>query len=190
MAGNAAEAVLQFWFGDAPLAPRKAWFAKDAGFDREIEVRFGPLVAQVLRGGPVGWPSTARGQLARILALDQFPRNIHRHSAMAFAGDALARQAALAMIGRGEDQALAPLERVFAYLPLEHAEDAVLQQASVSHFRALSQAHPELSDYLRYALRHQAVIDRFGRFPHRNALLGRESSAGELAFLAQPGSGF
>jgi uncharacterized protein (DUF924 family) len=130
------------------------------------------------------------GALARLVLLDQFTRNVFRGSARAFAGDELARDAALALIERGGERALSPVQRVFVYLPLEHAEDMALQQRSVALFEALAAEDPGLESTADYARRHREVIARFGRFPHRNAALGRESTAEERAYLAQPGSGF
>ncbi|MCB1957514.1 MAG: DUF924 domain-containing protein [Rhodocyclaceae bacterium] len=183
-------AVLHFWFGPEPLEPRQAWFSKDPAFDAAIGERFGDRVEEALAGGLTDWRSRDGGPLARVLLLDQFTRNLHRGSARAFAGDPLARAEALALIDAGLDQALPPLQRVFVYLPLEHAEDPGLQRRSVSLFEALAQASPPLAAYADFARRHQAVVERFGRFPHRNRALGRASTAAERAWLAQPGSGF
>ena len=134
------------------------------------------------------WPGTA-GLLAQTLVLDQFPRNLFRGQARAFAGDAQARAIALQLIDSGAHLALHPLQRWFVYLPLEHAEDLALQERSVALFSALA-ADAGMADALDYAERHRDVIHRFGRFPHRNAALGRASTAEELAYLATPGSGF
>lgn len=191
----AAQQVLNFWFG-ALQSPddgkqRVAWFRKEAGFDAEIRTRFGAAIEQALQGGLRDWDTAGRhGALARILLLDQFTRNCFRGSARAFAGDALALQAALALIAAGRDQDLTPVQRVFVYLPLEHAEDLDLQQRSVALFEALAAQHPAHEAALDYARRHLDVIQRFGRFPHRNQALGRSSTPEELAYLAQPGSGF
>lgn len=190
----AASAVLDFWFGapgsDAYGRQHKRWFIKRDETDTQIRERFGAWVAQALAGGLTDWDATARGRLARIVLLDQFPRNIHRGTPGAFAGDAMALAAAQALIDRDEHLHLIPVERIFAYLPLEHAEDAALQARSVALFQALADAHPEFQSSLDYALRHQAVIERFGRFPHRNRLLGRPDTPAEQAYLAEPGSGF
>ncbi|NII11929.1 DUF924 family protein [Oleiagrimonas sp. C23AA] len=189
--------VLGFWFGEGKAAgqPRQAWFQKDADFDAQIRQRFGNTVQTALGGGLVEWTQTPSGWLALIVVLDQFTRNIGRDTEAAFAGDARALTLALEGIARGDDQALSPLERVFCYLPLEHAEDAMLQARSVGLFEALRDAVPAASrapfeNFLDYARRHQQVIERFGRFPHRNGLLGRTSTPAEVDYLSQPGAGF
>jgi len=183
--------VLRFWFGNADgLARRRCWFAKNADFDRRIEATYGTLVERALAGTLAHWGHTSRARLARILLLDQFTRNIYRGSARAFAGDPLAVAEALALIDGGDWGALAPNRRVFACMPLEHAEDPALQARCMALLEALVDDHPALADYLEHARRHRDVILRFGRFPHRNALLGRNSSRAEQAFLAQPGSRF
>jgi uncharacterized protein (DUF924 family) len=184
-----ADAVIDFWFGPPPLASRREWFVKSPAFDESIRQRFGGLVEQAL-AGPLGWGEDAVSRLAEIVVLDQFPRNLFRGQARAFAGDARARSIALALIDAGADQTLHPLQRWFVYLPLEHAEDLALQDRSVAQFEALAAADPETAGAMDYAYRHRDVIRRFGRFPHRNAALGRASTAEELAYLAQPGSGF
>lgn len=193
----AAEAVLRFWFGDAADdAPREAWFKKDADFDAEIEQRFAAEIEAALRGRLDHWQTTPQGALALILLLDQFTRNSLRDSPRAFAGDAQALAVARRLIADDQDRQLPPLRRWFAYMPFEHAEDLAAQDEAVRLFTAL---HDEcaggphaaaVDSALDYAERHQAVIRRFGRFPHRNALLGRESTAEEQAFLRQPGSRF
>ena len=189
---NASE-VIEFWFGSASttaaLDPRREWFVKDPAFDDAIRQRFGPLVDQAL-AGPLGWNAEVREQLAEVIVLDQFPRNIFRGQARAFAGGARALPLALALLDNGAAQLLQPAQRVFVYLPLEHAEDRALQARSVALFEALAAESPGLQDTLDYAHRHQEVIARFGRFPHRNAALGRRSTPEELEYLAQPGSGF
>jgi uncharacterized protein (DUF924 family) len=184
-----AQAILDFWFG--PTNEQRAeWFRKDERFDARIGERFGPLVEQALAGGLDAWAAQADSALAQILLLDQFTRNIYRDTARAFAGDALALAAAQAMVAGGQDAPLPPLRRVFVYLPFEHAENSAMQQKSLQLFAALSAADASLAEFEDYARRHAAVIERFGRFPHRNALLGRASTAQEIAYLAQPGSGF
>ena len=185
-----ADAILRFWFGPGPDAPREQWFRKDPAFDAQIAERFGALVEQALIGAYAAWDAAPPSALAHILLLDQFTRNIHRDSPRAFAGDALALAAARAMVARSDDQALPPLRRVFVYLPFEHAEDRAAQQESLRLFAALSQADASFAEFDDYARRHAAVIERFGRFPHRNAVLGRTSTPEELAFLEQPGSRF
>jgi uncharacterized protein (DUF924 family) len=181
-------AVLDFWFGPSPLAPKAAWFRKDPAFDEVIRTRFSAVVEEALAGG-LDWPGP-RGTLAQILVLDQFPRNLFRGQSRAFAGDARALDLALGLIGSGEHLALQPLERWFVYLPLEHAEDLAVQDRSVALFTALGAEAPSMADALDYAVRHRDVIQRFGRFPHRNPALGRASTPEELAYLTTPGSGF
>ncbi|MEP7283323.1 MAG: DUF924 family protein [Rubrivivax sp.] len=185
------EDVLGFWFGPAPWAERVEWFRKDPAFDDTIRSRFGTLVERAL-DGPLGWDRDPRGTLAELIVLDQFPRNLFRGDARAFAGDARARTLAAALVDRALDQALPPHGRWFAYLPFEHAEDLALQDRSVALFERLRHDAPEAASptVLDYAQRHRDVIQRFGRFPHRNAALGRVSSADEAAYLATPGSGF
>lgn len=185
--------VLDFWFGPAPLATRRQWFVKSAEFDEDIRQRFGAQV-DVALAGPLGWAEHASSRLAEVIVLDQFTRNLFRGQARAFAGDARARTLALALIDSGEHRNLHPLQRWFAYMPLEHAEDLGLQDRCVALFEALvSEAgeHTEtLTGALDYAAKHRDVIRQFGRFPHRNTALGRASTPEEAAYLAQPGSGF
>ncbi len=181
--------VHAFWFGAPPLATRDVWFHKDAAFDATIRARFGTAIAAALAGAFGDWMATPRGALARVLLLDQFTRNAFRDTPAAFAGDARALATADDALARGHDRALLPLERRFLYLPFEHAEDGDAQARSLALFGALAE-ETGLTDPLDWAERHAAVIARFGRYPHRNALLGRESTPEELAFLATPGSGF
>jgi len=189
-----AQAVLDFWFG-TPAGPewgqpRAEWFRKDAAFDAQIAQQFGALIDAALQGGCSAWAETPPGALAQIVLLDQFTRNVFRDTPRAFAGDPAARAAARALVDSGGDAALAPAQRAFVYLPFEHAEDIVLQDESVRRFAALEAQAPELAGMHDYALKHRAVIARFGRFPHRNAVLGRSSTAEEIAFLREPGSRF
>ncbi len=186
-----AAQVRAFWFGEpATTAPLAAWFRKDAAFDAQIGERFGALIETALAGGLQAWDGAPAGTLARILVLDQFTRNAFRDTARAFAGDALALAAAQALVAGGGDRTLAPLQRWFAYLPFEHAEDLASQHRSMALFSALAEQHPGLADARHWAQKHFEVIERFGRYPHRNALLGRASTPEELAYLQQPGSGF
>ncbi|MBX3624925.1 MAG: DUF924 domain-containing protein [Rhizobacter sp.] len=191
MDAKAAE-VLQFWFGDGPpYADRPEWFRKSDAFDREIERRFAPLIENALQDGLSAWVAEPATALARVIVLDQFPRNVFRNTPKAFAGDPLALAAARAMVERGQDAALAPVQRVFVYLPFEHAEDLAAQDTSVQLFGTLAHDAPEAgTGWLDYAERHHAIVVRFGRFPHRNAILGRPSTPEETAFLSQPGSSF
>jgi len=186
--------VLDFWFGPADSAgfgaERKAWFTKDADFDRLVADRFGATIERALRGELDAWTATPSGALARILLLDQFTRNVFRGDRRAFAGDAQALAAASALVGARQDETLPPVMRAFAYMPFEHAEGLAMQDEAVRLFTRLAAIAPELGHMLDYAQRHRAVIERFGRFPHRNAALGRQSTAEELAYIATPGSGF
>ena len=190
---DAAE-VIAFWFGSteptASTTPRAEWFRKDEAFDAQLRERFGACIAQALAGGLADWDLTPHGALARIVVLDQFTRNVFRGSARAFAGDALALAAARAAVARGDDRRLVPVMRPFVYLPFEHAEDAAAQAESLRLFGALAAEHPEQADLLEWARRHAVIIERFGRYPHRNALLGRASTPEETAFLREPGSHF
>jgi uncharacterized protein (DUF924 family) len=185
---TAAE-VLDFWFGTPPGAVKREWFVKDAAFDETIRARFGVLVEQAL-ARPLGWCGTPQERLAEIVVLDQFPRNLFRGQARAFAGDARACALALALIDDGGYLQLHRVQRWFAVLPLEHAEDLALQQRSVALFEALAAEDASLEGAADYARRHRDVIARFGRFPHRNAALGRVSTDDEKVYLATPGSGF
>ena len=182
-----AAAVLDFWFGHEPVA-RPEWFRKDPAFDAGIRSRFGTAIDAALAGARFG--NTPAERLASVIVLDQFTRNVFRDTPRAFAGDAAALELALGLCGRGEDRALPVWQRAFAYLPFEHAEDLAMQDRSVAAFEALAGEQPDVASMLDYAHRHREVIRRFGRFPHRNAILGRPSTAAELAFLAQPGSRF
>jgi uncharacterized protein (DUF924 family) len=184
-----ADDVLRFWFGDAPVA-RAEWFRKDAAFDALIAERFGALIEQALRGALEAWADAPETAVARILLLDQFTRNAFRDTPRAFAGDAQALAAARAMVARGQDRALPPLRRAFVYLPYEHAEDRAAQRESLVLHAALVRDDPSLASQETYARRHAEIIERFGRFPHRNLVLGRVSTDEELAFLQQPGSSF
>lgn len=193
--------VLSFWLGDGDLDAAACkqqmarWFTSDPELDRQIEARFG-VTLQAARGGDLdAWAATPRGWLALLIVLDQFSRNIHRGTPQAFAADPHALALALAGIERGDDQRIAPVPRMFCYLPLEHAEDNALQRRSVALFAAMRDAASEddrdlFARTLDFAQRHADVIERFGRFPHRNAILGRTHSAEEAEYLAQPGAGF
>lgn len=187
-------AVLDFWFlpPDHPGhgAFRPEWFRKDAAFDAAIRERFGTEIEAALTGAIVDGPDEA--QLARILLLDQFTRNIFRGTPRAFAGDAQALAIATTLVAAGRDKNLPPIQRWFAYLPFEHSESLLGQERSVALFAGLrremqTEAFDSAYDY---AMRHREVIARFGRFPHRNAILGRASTAEEIEFLTQPGSSF
>ena len=189
-----AQAVLDFWFlpPDNPGygQSRAEWFRKDEAFDARIAERFGALIDDALAGGLRAWEATPHGALARLIVLDQLTRNVHRGTPRAFAGDAQALALAQSLTEQGLDQQLPPMLRAFAYLPFEHAEDLAMQARAVELFQLLSQAQPGFESMLDYAQRHQEVIARFGRFPHRNAILGRPSTPEEVEFLRQPGSSF
>ena len=187
--------VLDFWFG-APGSPesgkpRREWFVKKDEFDAVIRDRFGAAIEQALAGGLREWDAQGpQGTLARILVLDQFTRNAHRNTPLSFAGDALALAAAKSLVDSGADRELPPLQRAFVYMPFEHAEDAYMQERAVELFGMLAAEHPGFDEMLDYAHRHRGVIARFGRFPHRNEILGRASTLDEVEFLRQPGSRF
>jgi uncharacterized protein (DUF924 family) len=183
--------VLRFWFGEGAERGKvhRRWFEKDPAFDTLVTKRYRKLLREMLAGKHREWLEDARGCLARILVLDQFPRHIYRGSARAFSADALARETAKHLVGRGWDREMLPVERMFAYLPFQHSESLEDQELGCILCEAL-RAFPESADAHRYALAHRGIIRRFGRFPHRNAALGRNSTAEELAFLKLPGSSF
>ena len=181
--------VLAFWFGQgADYGKRhKRWFAKDAALDAEVTARFRDLHAELQATDD--WLDPAQACLARILVLDQFPRNMYRALAQAFSTDTLALGAARHALERGYDRDLLPVERMFVYLPFEHSERLEDQERACQLCEPLG-AFAETDDAYRYALAHRDIIRRFGRFPHRNAILGRASTPEELEFLKQPGSSF
>ena len=174
--------VLNFWF--EPEAKAR-WFKSDPAFDTKIKERFGDLIDSAIRGTYDDWRKTGDGALALCLVLDQFPRNVWRGTARAFAGDGRAREVARDAIERRLDRDVAPERRLFFYLPFEHSENLADQDRAVALIEALGDE--EQADYAR---RHRDIIARFGRFPHRNAMLSRTSTAEELAFLKEPGSSF
>jgi uncharacterized protein (DUF924 family) len=174
--------VLDFWFNEVTPEQR---FAKDDALDRRIAERFGGLRDAVLASGAQGWRDTPEATLAAIILLDQCSRNIHRGQAEAFAADPLARELTLAAIERGWEARYTPEQRKFLYLPLMHAEDVALQALSVEKFASLGDA-----EALDYARDHRDVQARYGRFPSRNAALGRTSSPDEQAYLSQPDAGW
>lgn len=195
------DTIRAFWFGpltgDAAVARTQArlWWKKDARTDAMIRARFEALPARAAAGGLNGWLTSPVGRLALILVTDQFPRNMYRGTPRAFAYDRLARAWCVAGLERGDDRALRPIERAFFYMPLEHSESLDDQQRAVALFRALADnaapAHRAVfDDLLDYAVRHRDIIARFGRFPHRNSILGRPSSDAELTFLREKGSSF
>jgi uncharacterized protein (DUF924 family) len=188
-----ASDVLHFWFGAPGSAEhgkaRAEWFRKDDAFDDAIRARFAKAVGIALAGGFGGWCTTAHGALARILLLDQFTRNIFRGTPRSFAGDERALATAEQAIDRGFDRELAPYERWFMYMPFEHAEAVDAQHRSLALFAALAEELKD-DDPLVWARKHAEVVFRFGRYPHRNAILGRVSTPDEKAFLREPGSSF
>jgi uncharacterized protein (DUF924 family) len=186
--------VISFWLGDASH-PREEWFRRSDALDAQIRDRFADAVEQAARGALDAWEGTARGRLAIVILLDQFSRNAFRGTARAFSQDARALAVAARGVDLGEDRVLLPLERSFLYMPFVHAEDRVMQARACALFDVLAgEAPAELADYLGTALKfaraHRDIVDRFGRFPHRNAILGRATTPEEAEFLKQPGSSF
>jgi uncharacterized protein (DUF924 family) len=184
--------ILDFWFAlsgpgkEAEYAQRrKVWFAKNLSFDQAIRTRFQTDYELAAAGKLMNWQETAQGCLALILLLDQFPRNMFRGEAPSFATDAQALATAQYAIAQGFDQELPPIQRMFIYLPFEHSEHLEHQNQAVKGMQALL-----IEDVTDYARKHQAVIERFGRFPHRNKILGRTNTPAEEEFLKQPGSSF
>jgi len=195
------EDVLSFWFADDVHSPEgvaaccRRWFESDPAFDERVRGRFGELPARALRGELHAWRAEPRSTLALVLTLDQLPRNLYRGTAACFAYDAAALDLAVFALEREDDFELAPLEAMFLYLPFEHTEDPAAQDRSVSLFRGLVDRaspplRPQFESFLEYAVRHCEVIERFGRFPHRNATLGRESTDDERAYLEAGGETF
>jgi uncharacterized protein (DUF924 family) len=174
--------ILSFWFSEQV---RAKWFVRDDGFDAELLGRFGALLPKAKRGELAHWAENPDGALALVILLDQLSRNVHRGTPEAFAADPLALSTAKHAIAQGYDLRLTPEERGFLYMPFEHSEVLADQDSGVALFEALGSEEP--LDYMR---RHRDIIARFGRFPHRNAILGRSSTAEEIEFLKQPGSSF
>lgn len=183
--------VLSFWFGEGADhgKPHKRWFEKNPAFDALVARQFQNLHREMLEGKHREWLDRPRDCLARILVLDQFPRHIYRGAARAFSTDAAALEAANQAVAHGWDRDMLPVERMFAYLPFQHSE-ALEDQLRACELCEPLNAFPETADAHRYAIAHRDIIRRFGRFPHRNAVLGRASTADEIEFLKQPGSGF
>lgn len=201
MSKSKAEEILEFWFGgqapDEPASEERSrlWFGGEAETDRLIGARFGADLEAARRGDYDPWGESPRGTLALIVLLDQFPRNIYRGSPRAYASDSRALILSLEGMARGQDTRLSLVEKAFFYLPLEHAEDRAMQQLSVRAFSRLWREAPPgckamCRGFLDYAVRHRDIVERFGRFPHRNAVLGRLSTVAEEAFLKEPGSSF
>lgn len=196
-----SQQILQFWFGLASdnltIASQQAalWWSKDELVDTHMRDHYADWVRAAAQGELAHWQQEPASYLALILLLDQFPRNIYRSSAASFAHDAQALQLTQQGLANGIDQRLSPIQRVFFYLPLEHAEDQSAQAQAVALLSALEQSvtAPErnlFANYTSFARRHQEVIQRFGRFPHRNVILGRRNTAAEIEYLQEPGAGF
>jgi len=195
------ESILSFWFGHSDddavtaRAQQKLWWAKDEHTDQEIRRRFESTHEALVRGELDGWASTSAGLLAMVLVADQFPRNMFRGMPESFASDPLALRWSMHGMEHGLDKDLRPIEKIFLYLPFEHSESLEDQQRAVFLFEKLlaevpPTQHEVFAGFYDYAMRHRDVIARFGRFPHRNHILGRVSTDEEVAFLKEPGSSF
>ena len=195
MSATTPKDVTTFWFRDATRSPEAlerrgaVWFGAEPAFDRECATRFAASLEDAARGALDDWAGTPRGRLALVILLDQMPRNIHRGSPAAFAHDAQAAAHCIAGIESGQDRSLHPVERVFLYMPLQHAEDLGLQRRSVERFESLAAEvedawRDRFTENAHYARLHRDIVERFGRFPHRNRVLGRESTEEELSYLA------
>jgi uncharacterized protein (DUF924 family) len=186
---SSIDEILDFWFAQGKEAEyaqrRRVWFRKDPSFDQAIRTRFRTDYEQAAAGKLNDWQESAQGCLALILLLDQFPRNMFRGEAQSFATDDQALKVAQYAIAQGFDQKLPPIRRMFIYLPFEHSENVEHQHQAVQWMQQL-----QIEDVTAYAIKHRAVIERFGRFPHRNKILGRLNTAEEEEFLQQPGSSF
>ena len=176
------EEVLSFWFEQN--GPEQ-WWTRDPRFDAEIRSRFGSLHGRAVLGELHGWRDTPEGRLAEIVVLDQFSRNLYRDDGRAFAADGMALALAQEAVRVGADQAVPPVRRPFVYMPYQHSESPQIHEEAMRLFERLED--PESLDFER---RHKAIIDRFGRYPHRNEVLGRPSTDEEIAFLREPGSSF
>jgi len=186
--------LLDAWFGDALSGPDAAaarmgwWFGPDERRDAELGARFGALVEDCAAGRNADWLEVPEGRLALIVALDQLPRNLYRGTARAFAHDPWTAALCMAAVLTGQDRELAPLQRMFLYMPLQHFEDLAGQEAGVALYTQAAEEHPDVPLYrdgfLRYARLHRDIVARFGRFPHRNAVLGRRDTADEAEYLA------
>jgi len=174
--------VMSFWFEE--LTPPQ-WWKKDVELDEQIRQRFGGLYQQAVAGELFEWRQSPHGRLAEVIVLDQFSRNLFRDDARAFAADGMALVLAQEAVASGDHQALNAVERSFLYMPYMHSESARVHEVAVELFEANGIDHN-----LDFELRHKVIIDRFGRYPHRNTVLGRESTAEEVEFLTQPGSSF
>lgn len=193
--------ILTFWFGQPQLdsvpdnSQRKRWFTGDAEFDRKINKDFGDILEAALCGDLARWRGTLEGELALVLVCDQFTRNSYRGNRRAFSGDPLALEVALAVIERGDDLKMGLYQRAFLGMPLEHGENPDIQQRSVDYFDRLrmdyanAEGAAQAEDFYQYALAHRRVVEEFGRYPHRNAALGRDTTPAEQQWLDQ-GGGF
>jgi len=179
----APQDIIDFWFSERA---RKKWWKKDEGFDQEIRERFAAVHRSAAAGKLKHWRGTPEGKLAEIIVLDQFSRNMFRQSPEAFAQDGRARALARSAVSQGADRELPVEQRAFLYMPLMHSESMDDHEQAVKLFAS----DPGLAGNLEFEISHKAIIERFGRYPHRNAILGRESSSEELAFLRLPGSSF
>jgi uncharacterized protein (DUF924 family) len=177
------------WFGSPRGKSRAEWFRKDEKFDAEIRRRFGQTHAAAARRELEDWRAKPESMVALVVVLDQFSRNLYRNDARAFAQDDHARECAREALARGDDARLLPVERMFLYLPFEHSEDRADQELSC-RLMAQIDSFEETRGISEWAAKHKVIVDRFGRFPHRNAALGRQSTPEEIEFLKTPGSGF
>jgi len=181
-AGIDAQAVLRFWFEE--VRPEQ-WYTQNPEFDTEIRRRFAATHEAVKRGERTNWRATPQGRLAEVIVLDQFSRNMYRGTRQAFAFDPLALALAQEAVARGADRHLPPVQRAFLYMPYMHSESLSVHEQALKLF-----GQPGLEENLKYERIHKALVERFGRYPHRNAALGRASTPEELEFLKQPGAGF
>jgi uncharacterized protein (DUF924 family) len=188
-----ADEVLAFWFGREDELGygefREAWFRKDPEFDQQVQERFGPLYERAAAGELDGWREEARSCLALVICLDQFPRNMFRGDGRTHATDDKALETARYALERALDRELPPFQRVFVYMPFMHSESVEDQRRSVELFGRLAEK-PGAPDLTSYAVGHMEIVERFGRFPHRNVILGRETTPEEAEFLQGPDSSF
>jgi len=179
---NADKEIIRFWFEEIEPAQ---WWKKDAAFDRRLVERFSAIHAQAARCELFAWRTSAAGRLAEIIVLDQFSRNMFRDTPAAFAQDALALALSQEAVAAKADQALAPVQRGFLYMPYMHSESLTIHEQAVKLFERNG-----IQSNLDFEIKHKKIIEQFGRYPHRNAILGRASTPAEIEFLKQPGSGF
>jgi uncharacterized protein (DUF924 family) len=182
--------ILEYWFGSPPAPNGKVWFGGGKRVDDELRARFGDDAERAAKGELDEWASTAHGRLVLVILLDQLPRNVFRGTARSFATDPKAQALAKDAVGRAMHRELAPVERLFMYMPFTHAEDLEAQRAGVVLFDRLSRESPKelvstTESFAKYARIHAAIVERFGRFPHRNVLLGRATTDEEKAYLAE-----